>query len=216
MRMPAPAWCRATGRGRPPKDFATWAACRLESNSASIRARADAPPGPQDQRRRAVGPARRPARQDRARGPAGRSRRRRATSGMPVTGVATQGVPSAIASSSTVGSPSRLPSVPTTHGAASTAASRTTEITWPCGSGTEEPDPSPRPSSSRLGASSASRSPAPTRSTRKRSRPRASSAAASIRSSKPFFSTSRPTAAITGARSRRSLAARTRRRSMPL
>ena len=44
------------------------------------------------------------------------------TSGMPVTGVATHGVPSAIASSSTVGRPSRFPSAPTTQGAAKTAA----------------------------------------------------------------------------------------------
>ena len=108
-----------------------------------------------------------------------------------------------MASSNTVGSPSRFPSSATTHGAANTAASRTTEITWSCGSGPRKRTRSPRPElvaqrAQRFLLVAGSHEIVPGT----RSRTGRSTAAARSRSANPFFSTSRPTAAITGARSR--------------
>ncbi len=120
----------------------------------------------------------------------------RTISGMPVTGVETHGVPSARASRSTVGRPSRLPSAPTTHGAAKTSAAATISRTRDCGSAPCIVTTSPSPSSPMRSRSVASRGPVPTRSTCTSLPAPTSSATAVSRSPKPFFSTSRPTAAM--------------------
>src|SRR5918999_583951 len=111
----------------------------------------------------------------------------RIASGIPVTSVETQGVPRAIASRRTVGRPSRFPSAPTTHGAASTAASWTSRTNSLWGRGPSNSTRSSRPRCAIRILNSTSFSPVPTIWQVNVRPSSARMAQASIRSTKPFL-----------------------------
>src|SRR5699024_3942182 len=122
----------------------------------------------------------------------------RTTSPTAVTEAATHGMPVAIASSSTVGRPSALPSAPIPNGATKRSASSSSCRTSSWVRGPSSCTCCRRPSSSMRAASCSRSGPSPTISART-SRPSSRSAwATSISWSKPFFSTSRPTPSSTG------------------
>ena len=114
---------------------------------------------------------------------------------MPVTAVATTGVPQAMASRTTVGRPSTLPSAAGTHGATRTwePFSRACTSLWVSAPGSWTRSPSPSSRTSAASESPSSPSPAITAVTSTPESTRAASARS--RTSKPFLGTRRPTAA---------------------